>query len=294
MLNRDAVTTRVVSIPGKQGFALHGRHWAVPDPRGIVVVAHGFGEHGDCYDHVARAVGPMAGVDFVAPDLRGHGLSPGRRGVVRVYDDLVDDLMSAVSWANRERPGLPCFVLGQSNGGLVALYAMLKPELSSGFAGVVVSNPALALAFPVPKAQVRLGKILLRVAPWFTLPSPIVPENLTRDPDLQKWRRDDPLLHGRMSAPLFFGMGEGARQVSLNAKTLEMPLLMILGGSDPVIDANTSREVFDRIGALDKTLLLYPPMLHEPFNEIGRDMVFADLASWLDARLAPALNRMRA
>src|SRR5438876_11543117 len=55
----------------------------LPDPRGMVVVAHGFGEHGACYDHVARAVGTAAGVDFVAADFRGHGRSPGRRGVVR-------------------------------------------------------------------------------------------------------------------------------------------------------------------------------------------------------------------
>lgn len=290
MTNASEVSCRVLTIPGKNGLALHGRHWAVSDPRGVVVIAHGFGEHGACYDHVARAVGPMAGVDFVAPDLRGHGLSPGRRGVIRNYDDLVDDLFSAVQWAAKERPGLPLFVLGHSNGGLLALYAMLKAEATGRLAGVVVSNPALKLAFPVPKAQVRLGKILLRIAPWFTLPSPIVPENLTRDPVLQVWRRDDRLLHGRMSAPLFFGMREGSRLVSANAEKIRTPLLMILSGSDPVIDPNASRDVFERLGSLDKTLLLFPAMLHEPFNEVGREKVFADLASWLDARLIPDID----
>ncbi len=291
MSNAQAVTSRVLTIPGTNGLSLHGRHWAVNDPRGVVVVVHGFGEHGDCYDHVARAVSPVAGVDFVAPDLRGHGLSPGRRGVVKVYDDLVDDVMSTVSWVERERPGLPIYLLGQSNGGLVVLYTMLNAKAAGRLAGVIVSNPALALAFPVPKAQVQLGKILLRIAPWFTLPSPIVPENLTRDPVLQQWRRDDPLMHGRMSAPLFFGMGEGSRQVSLNAEKVVAPLLMILGGSDPVIDPQTSREVFDRLGSTDKTLLLFPPMLHEPLNEIGREKVFTDIADWLDSRLTPASNR---
>ncbi len=290
MTNASEVTCRELKIPGKNGLALHGRHWAVSDPRGVVVVIHGFDEHGACYDHVARAVGPIAGVDFVAPDLRGHGLSPGRRGVVRQYDDLVDDLFSAVHWAEKERPGLPLFVLGHSNGGLVALNAMLKAEATGRLAGVVVSNPALALAFPVPKAQVRLGKILLRIAPWFTLPSSIVPESLTRDPVLQAWRRDDRLRHGRMSAPLFFGMREGSQRVSANAEKVRAPLLMILSGSDPVIDPSASRDVFERLGSLDKTLLLYPPMLHEPFNEIGREKVFADLAAWLDAHLIPTIG----
>ena len=284
------MTPSMCSIRGKSGLTLQGRHWAIPDPRGVVVVAHGFGEHGNCYDHVARAVGPLAGVDFVAPDLRGHGLSPGRRGVVRQYQDLVDDLLSAVHWAEKERPGLPLYVLGHSNGGLIALYAMLDSEAVRQVAGVIVSNPALALAFPVPKAQVWLGKILLRVAPWFTLPSPIVPEHLTRDPILQKWRRDDLLLHGRMSAPLFFGMKESAQRVIENAEKIRKPLLMILGGADPVINPNTSRNVFDLLGSPDKTLLLFPAMVHEPFNDIGREKVFADLASWLDARLSLAVQ----
>jgi alpha-beta hydrolase superfamily lysophospholipase len=57
-------TVRDVLIPTADGLDLHARYWAIPDPRGVVVVAHGFGEHGNWYDHVARAVGPAAGVDF--------------------------------------------------------------------------------------------------------------------------------------------------------------------------------------------------------------------------------------
>jgi hypothetical protein len=43
--------------------------------------------------------------------------------------------------------------------------------------------------------------------------------------------------------------------------------------------------VFDRLGSVDKTLLLYPPMRHEPLNELGREQVFADIEAWLRPRL---------
>ena len=39
------------------------------------------------------------------------------------------------------------------------------------------------------------------------------------------------------------------------------------------------------IGSSDKTLRVYPPMLHEPLNELGREEVFADVESWLKPRL---------
>ena len=57
---------------------------------------------------------------------------------------------------------------------------------------------------------------------------------------------------------------------------------MLIGGQDPVISPEANREFFDRLGSDDKTFLLYPRMLHEPFNELGRQQVFDDLARWLE------------
>src|SRR5690349_18953151 len=90
-----------VSIPSEDGTTLRGWHWRRPDPRGVLVIAHGFGEHGGTYRHVVEALGPPLELDVVAPDLRGHGRSPGRRGVVRRYGDLVSDVRAALYWASR-------------------------------------------------------------------------------------------------------------------------------------------------------------------------------------------------
>src|SRR4051812_3704051 len=76
MLGTDE-SARDVAITSPDGLRLHARHWPVSSPRGVVVLAHGFGEHGGSYEHVVQAVGPAAGVDFVAVDFRGHGRSPG-------------------------------------------------------------------------------------------------------------------------------------------------------------------------------------------------------------------------
>ena len=110
---------------------------------------------------------------------------------------------------------------------------------------------------------------------------------LTRDPEIQEEHRTDPLRHNRISPPLFFGMVEGGEMLLARAGEIRVPLLMLLGGSDTVIDPATSREFFDRIGSEDKTLLIYPKMLHEPFNELGREQVFDDVVRWFErARIA--------
>ena len=60
---------------------------------------------------------------------------------------------------------------------------------------------------------------------------------------------------------------------------------MLIGGQDPVINPQTTREFHERLGSDDKTLLIYPKMLHEPFNELGREQVFDDLSRWLAQRI---------
>ncbi len=273
------------TVPSRDGLRLKLRCWLTARARGMVVVAHGLGEHGGAYAPLAEAIGPRLGVDFIAVDFRGHGRSPGRRGVVRRYDDLVGDLTATLAWALKRNPKLPLFVLGHSNGGQVVLRMALQPP--PGLAGVIASNPSIRVAMPVPPAKLRLGKILRSLAPWVTLRTDAPSTWMTRDPAMQQMYRADDLRHNRISAPLFFGMIEGGEMLLKRAGEITTPILMLLGGQDPVINPASSREFFDRLGSADKTLLLYPKMLHEPFNELGREQVFDDLARWLDDRLPP-------
>ena len=66
---------------------------------------------------------------------------------------------------------------------------------------------------------------------------------------------------------------------------METPSLMLLGGQDTVTDPGAGRAFFDRIGTEDKTLTIYPKMMHEPLNEIGRGQVLDDVLRWIEARL---------
>lgn len=267
-------------IPSADGTPLHARCWSGHEPRGVLVVAHGLGEHGGCYDHVAEALTSRPGlVDVVAFDFRGHGLSPGRRGVVRHYEDLVGDLRAVVHWTARQRPGQPLFLLGHSNGGQVALrYVLDEPER---LAGLILSNPMLRLAVDVPRYKLFLGRILRVAAPGLTLTGDLDSESLSRDPEFNARRRADALRHSRVSPPLFFGMIEGGPQVASRADEIRLPLLMFLSGSDPVVDHRAALELFDQMSSPDKTLALDPEAVHEPFSDLDRDQIISELADWL-------------
>ncbi len=128
----STTTIREIQVRAADGLMLRGRWWHRAEPRGAMLIAHGFGEHGGTYRRVAEALGASLDLDVVAVDLRGHGTSPGRRGIVRRYDELVDDLTSAMEWLVQREPGLPRFLLGHSNGGQVALRFALEDRIPSG------------------------------------------------------------------------------------------------------------------------------------------------------------------
>ena len=60
-------------VDASDGTRLAGYRWAAEEPaRGVVVIAHGLGEHALRYGHLASALA-AAGFDVVAADHRGYG-----------------------------------------------------------------------------------------------------------------------------------------------------------------------------------------------------------------------------
>ena len=98
---------------------LHIREWSsAGEPWARVLIVHGIGEHSGRYERTGRLLAE-AGLDVDAFDLRGHGLSGGRRVYVREWDDFLDDV--EVRLAALRRPGLPLVLFGHSMGALIAL-----------------------------------------------------------------------------------------------------------------------------------------------------------------------------
>lgn len=274
--NGHARARSELTIPAADGLPLAATFRDGPATRAAVLVAHGFGEHRGRYDELAES---LADCSVLTYDQRGHGGSPGPRGVLRNYGELVDDHRHVLGWLRSRRPDLPIFLLGHSNGGLITLLTALA-EGPGHLAGLVISNPLLRLRLPVPRLRRALGAVL-RLFPRVTLSTPLIPEQLTRDPERQRSHREDPLAHTRINAPFYFGMVDGGAEALQRLPEIRTPAFMILGGADPIVDADTSRGAFPRIGAEDKALLFEPEMVHEPFHDLGRDRIIAAVDRWI-------------
>lgn len=272
------------TIKARSGHHLAARVWeSAPPARAVVLIAHGHGEHGGSYDEFARVVGAALPIAIVASDFRGHGRSTGKRGVLSRYDDLLDDLDEWLSWIKHEWPGLPVFVFGHSNGALatIRLVETRRPEL----AGLILSNPSLRLIAEAPLWKLLAGRVLLHLAPWVTFDTGISQDQLTQAADKAAQIDADPLRHQWISPPTFFGMVANGPRAIAEAERITLPTCLILSGADRVADPAAGRAFFDHLAALDKTLLFYETMRHEPIHDVNRATVFAAIMTWLADRI---------
>ena len=132
-------------VDGSDGSPLVGYHWATDAPeRGVVVLAHGLGEHSLRYQRVAEALA-AAGFHVVAVDHRGHGATIRREEELGSFgpggfDTVVDDYARVVEQASAHHPGLPVVALGHSLGSFVVQTYLL--DHSDRVVGAVLSGSA--------------------------------------------------------------------------------------------------------------------------------------------------------
>jgi len=254
--------------------------------RAAVAIVHGHGDHSGRY---ATAVAALTARGFAvhAFDLRGHGRSPGARGHIAAWAEYRDDLAGFVGHVKSQEPsGTPVFLYGHSLGGAIVLeFGLRRPE---GLAGVVASGPALRPSGVRSPGLEALGRALSRVWPTFSLQLPLETAALSRSGDVVAGNRADSLNHRRITARAATVTLPVLAWTAANASRWHLPLLVIHGGSDRIIDPQGSRAfaAAAQAGAgTDVELRIYEGGYHEPHNDLEAERVMGDVADWLERHL---------
>jgi len=253
------------------------------DPRGVVVLSHGLGEHARRYDHVATRFG-QDGLVTYALDHRGHGRSGGKRVLVKDISEYTGDFDTMVGIATKEHPGAKRIVLGHSmGGGIVFAYGVERPD---AYDLMVLSGPAVAAQAAVSPLLALLAKTVGAIAPGLPLQA-LDASAVSRDPAVVNAYNTDPLVHhGKVPAGIareLLLVGDTMRQ---RAAALTAPLLVVHGSEDRLIPVDGSRQLVEAVGSSDVELKIYPGLYHEVFNEPERYQVLDDVVSWINARLS--------
>jgi alpha-beta hydrolase superfamily lysophospholipase len=269
------------SLHGVDGVQIFTQSWLpdAADPRAIVVLVHGFGEHSDRYDWVAGRL-VTAGYAVYASDHRGHGRSQGDRALVDV-DTVVADIDRLVDRAAGAHPQLPVAMLGHSLGGLIAIRYALAHQRR--LRALVLSGPLAALDAPAPALALARG--LARIAPRLGVTS-LDARLVSRDPAVVAAYREDPLVHhGPIPAQTVAQMARTVERLPDVVGRVTLPTLIVYGTADGLCPPSGAVMLAERIGSVDLTTRAYEGLYHEILNEPERETVMGDVLGWLNARL---------
>jgi len=261
------------------------RHTPDGSPRAALLIVHGLAEHSGRYLHVLDHFA-NAGFDCWAHDYRCHGQSPGLRVHIQHFDEFLTDLDAVRGLVSKERPDMPLFLVGHSQGGLIVLReALAHPE---GLEGIVVSSPFLGMhpdaAPPAPLHMV--ANIVSTFAPKLMFSKVAEPSALSRDPKVPEAYIADPLVSTTVSARWFTSVLRAHADTQARAPTLSVPALVMQSGEDRLTDPAATRSwVADAPSDL-VDYVEWEGLYHEMFNEPEKEMVFERVEAWLEERLS--------
>ncbi|GAB4331925.1 MAG: alpha/beta hydrolase [Flammeovirgaceae bacterium] len=250
--------------------------------KAICCLIHGFGEHIGRYEHVATFLN-LKNIGLIGFDLRGHGKSEGRRGIIPNYEALMQNIGEFLALTQHKFPDVPLILYGHSMGGNLALSYVLryKPTIKAA----IITSPWIRLTHEAPFWKVFLGKMIAQVYSTYTDVASLNPDHLSRDLSVGKAYVADKLVHNRMGVTLFLAVEDAGEQILQNAKELQIPVLLMHGSDDQITSPNASQLFKEYAGSLVE-FVLWKDARHELQNEINKEEVIGKMIEWIDKVLA--------
>jgi alpha-beta hydrolase superfamily lysophospholipase len=265
--------------------------------RGALLVVHGMGEHCGRYQELVAEAKKIK-LDVHLFDLRGHGRSQGTRGHFQSLDELHQDMDAWVSHlvdSGALSADLPCFLLGHSLGGLIALTFVpkyVRKPLYPEITGLCLSSPALGLHWnPKRILEMKLASRVPKFLQSFQVPTGISPADLSHDSAEVRAYEEDPLVHGWITPAAFLAIEKGIHSLPKIVGQLDLSLLFLLSGKDKVVET-AAAEAFAKKVAVARPgrveIRVFHTFFHEPFHETKRERAFFELKKWITKCLTPS------
>jgi alpha-beta hydrolase superfamily lysophospholipase len=268
---------------------LYYRHWPATstdtnsDTKAVVLLVHGLGEHCQRYEHLAAHLN-QAGYALSSMDLPCHGRSDGIRGHIESFTVFESTALELYRRTQGHYPDIPIFLLGHSMGGLIAAQLLLNHQAK--FQGAMLSGAAIQSPQEPPAWQVATIKLVARFFPKAKMLA-LDASAVSRDPAVVEKYMADPLVSKeKLSAQFLVSMTEATQQCKNNAKKITLPLKIMHGSADVMTAPSGSQLLHDTVSSSDKEITIYQGLFHEIFNEPEGDTIFAEMVTWMDARLS--------
>lgn len=303
------VEERKISATDQKTLILHC--WCAPQPKAVILLAHGMTEHSMRYDALGEFL-VQNGISLYCHDQRGHGKTDALHlGHLRKQTDwnlMIDDLYTIKKKIIDPEAGCPVFLMGHSMGSfLVRRAVQLKPDL---FSGLILSGTGDAQGI-AGKLSVKIASLVCLLFGQETKMRAMQhlifssynkgikkPKSdfdwLSRNEESVSRYLEDPwcgfVCSNGFYHELLNGVQIANRPDYIARMKKDMPVYLFSGEADPVGSMGKGvrhvENLFREAGIQNVTMKLYPGGRHEMLNEQEREQVMEDLLQWVNRTLS--------
>lgn len=284
----DGHQRRTLTAP--DGVPIMAREWPRPDARAAILYLHGQGDHSGPFTHMGDWLHER-GHQVLAYDHRGFGLSPARRGDIDTFDRYVADAVHVLKGMAEAEPGRPRFLLGLSMGGHIALRTAAQAEQMQAdgrplLSGVIALSPGFRLRqSPSWKTVFRTLWLYLTEPDRYVPPlggySIITTKNATH---LER-ASQDPTWTTAYTPRFYLETVRSIKRAKRELTRLGLPVLVLQGAEDYMVDPEENRRIFDRMTAPDRSFRLLEGLYHNLVAEPEMPEVAGQVADWIAERI---------
>ncbi|MBS7530034.1 alpha/beta hydrolase [Hazenella sp. IB182353] len=291
------------------GKSIFVNKWISNDnPKGIIQLAHGMGEHSGRYAHFAEELN-RNGYIVYANDHRGHGQTAdskeelGHFGDENGWEQTVSDMGHLSTIIKKDHVGLPLFLFGHSMGSFLARRYIQR--FGDEIKGLILSGTGSdqgivsTLGIQVAKLEVaikggRTRSVLMNELSFGQFNRKFKPTRtpydwLSRDEEVVNQYILDPLCGEISTAAFFRDLLNGVKKLDqpdlLAQAPKSLPIYFFSGEEDPV-GANTKGvyktiDHYKKAGFKHIEYRFYQNGRHEMLNELNKEEVYQDIIEWL-------------
>ncbi len=209
------------------GFEIASHYWLPENPKGTLVVVHGYYDHVGLYGAALR-FGIERGLAVLAFDLPGHGLSSGERASIDSFDRYTDVLHELLNAASQLLPK-PWHCLAQSTGGAVVLNYLWRYDPAR------LDKIALCAPLVLPRAW-RLSRLIYwLLKPWIKrVPRKFIDNS--HDPAFNRFLSQEDGLQPKYLPVKWVGAMKAWDAKLRRCPSLDKALLVVQGTGDKTVD----------------------------------------------------------
>ena len=258
------------------------RQWRPLSPRAVCLLVHGIGAHSGRWEAMADFL-LLNGIASYAIDLKDfdkHGV-PDKGSTT--FRDYYDKIMRLYDIASKENTSKKIFLVGESLGALISF--LLVAGRPNPFNGLVCLSPAFANRYkPAIADRLKMFKCLFYDKEK-RFKMPFDSSMCTRDADYRRRLDEDPREYRSIPAREIFDILSAQIRARFTRNRIGMPVFFLVAGDDKIVDSDTTRKVFDRLIAEDKTLMKFPGMHHSLSIELDKENIFKEILKWVEKRI---------